>query len=67
MDWQLGSVIVCVAFAGLYIGRQTWTTWAGKAGACGGCGSCASTGRAKAAAPLLITTDELTARLRKRG
>lgn len=62
MEWQLVAVAACFAGALGYLSRQTWRTWSGRKS---GCGSCACSAKPKAAAPSLISTTELTARLRR--
>jgi hypothetical protein len=64
MDWQLGLSLCCVALAATYLVRRSWRTWRGTGKGCGGC-SCAAKPAAPTAAPL-ISTDELTHRLRSR-
>jgi len=65
MDWQLVAVMVAVAAAALYVARGWWRSWsASKAGCSGGCG-CGP----KQDSPdtrTIISTDQLTARLRQR-
>jgi len=43
MDWQLILVVLIVAAAVLYLGRQSWRMWLGKKAGCGSC-SCSKPG-----------------------
>lgn len=71
MDGQTIAVVVLVAAAAAYLARRTWRTWRGRAAGCGGC----HCGKAKASAQtgvqasekVLISSDELTQRLRQGG
>jgi len=71
MNWQLIAVIVIVAAAAVYIGRQTWRTWSTrKDSSCGGGCGCASKTQASGntnGAPVLIPSEELVLRRRDRG
>jgi hypothetical protein len=67
MIWQWLAVAVCVVMAGGYVARQTWRTWAGRGTGCGACSCAGKTPSAAENAPIrLISTSELTARLRRR-
>ena len=70
MDWQLGLVALIVLLAVTYLGRRAWRTWRGRAAGCGGC-KCPGTDRAAAEQPAgrdaLISSEQLTARLRRQG
>lgn len=67
MDWQGFAVVASVAVAAAYLARRTWQTWAGRKAGCGNC-SCAAKTEAASPRPAvrLISTSELTARLRRR-
>jgi hypothetical protein len=42
MDWQLAIVVMLVAAASFYLGRQGWRSWLGRKLGCGGSCSCPS-------------------------
>ena len=68
VDWQVIAVLVIVAVAAAYLARVTWRSWRGsKTGCGGGCGCAAKAPAAeKNGQAALVTTDQLTARLRQR-
>ena len=72
MDAQLVLVALVVAAALAYLGRRAWRTWAGSKAGCGG--GCACPGKPQAPASAgdapangLISAEQLTARIRRRG
>jgi hypothetical protein len=64
MDWQLWLTSGCVVLAAAYLARRSWRTWSKSSKGCGGCG-CSAASTPSPAAPL-ISTNELTQRLRSR-
>jgi len=59
-------VYATVAFAALYLARVTWRSWqASKTGCGGSCGCSAPRNEQQNGKNPLISTDELTARLRQ--
>jgi hypothetical protein len=71
MDWQTITVVFLVAAAVAYLTRRTWRTWRGRAAGCGSCrcgnATAPSQSGIQGSDRALISHDELTARLRKRG
>jgi hypothetical protein len=63
MNWQLILVALFIVAAGAYLLRQFWHSVRGGKRACGGCG-CASAKLGPSDS--LISTEQLTARLRTR-
>jgi hypothetical protein len=63
MDWQLATVMVLVAAAGLYLVRRAWRTWRGAKGGCGGSCGCAAAAAERPGAAL-IPPEHLTLRRR---
>ena len=59
MTTQLVLVLLIVAGAALYVGRQTWRSWSatGKSGCGGGCG-CAMKKPEAASTPTLIPVEQ---------
>jgi hypothetical protein len=64
MDWQLLVVVLLVALALLYLGRQTLRTWRGRSAGCGGCKCPSSSNTSNSGAETLIPIDQV--RLRRR-
>jgi hypothetical protein len=65
VDWQLPLVALSAVLALAYLGRRSWRTWGSGRSSCGGCGGgCTPTPERKARSTALISTEELTARLR---
>lgn len=62
MDTQLLIVGVIVSAAAVYLGRRSWRTWTGKKAGCGK--GCDCSGGKAAQRPALISSDELTLRMR---
>jgi hypothetical protein len=61
MDGQLIIVVLIVCLAAVYLVRRMWLTWSGRGKSCSkGCG-CGKPDRSK---PALISSDELTLRVR---
>ncbi|HEV3263800.1 MAG TPA: FeoB-associated Cys-rich membrane protein [Gemmataceae bacterium] len=70
IDWQLIAVLVIVAVAAAYLARMTWRSWRGSKTGCGGgcgCNTKATPIGEQNGKATLITTDQLTARLRQRS
>jgi hypothetical protein len=65
MDGQLVLVVLLVALAAGYVGRQAWRTWSHSGKGCGscGCGKNAASGL-KTSPVVLIPSDQLTVRVR---
>ena len=69
MDWQLMVIFLMAAAAACYLGRSLWRAFQGGKSGCGPCG-CGTKGGARSkpqSQATLVSTDELTARLREPG